>query len=64
MGRSKVVYRPREGATAESELGAVVAAYRYLIFGCHGSDKGTGTGAPDGARIPHQSQESVHDDRR
>jgi hypothetical protein len=47
MAESKVVYRPREGATADSELSAVMAAYRYLIFDCHASDKGAGTGAPD-----------------
>jgi hypothetical protein len=63
MAESRVVYRPREGATAASEVSAVVAAYRFLIFDCH-SDKGTRPGAPDGARIQPQSQESVHDDRR
>jgi hypothetical protein len=31
------------------ELSALVAAYRYLIFECHASDKGTRPGAPDDA---------------
>jgi hypothetical protein len=50
MAESKVVYRPREGATAESEVSAVVAAYRYIIFDCNVSQKGARPGAPDAAK--------------
>jgi hypothetical protein len=50
MAESKVVYRPREGATAESELSALVAAYRYLIFDCHARKKGPRPSAPDAER--------------
>jgi hypothetical protein len=40
MGEPKVVYRPGANASPESELGAIVAAYRYLIFECHLAEKG------------------------
>jgi hypothetical protein len=51
MAESKVVYRPREGVTADSEVSALVAAYRYIIFDCrHVTEKGAGLGAPDAAR--------------
>jgi hypothetical protein len=46
MAESKVVYRPRADATPESELSVLVAAYRYVIFDCHASEKG----APDDAQ--------------
>ena len=49
MAESKVVYRPRADATPERELSALVAAYRYLIFDCHASEKGACPGAPDDA---------------
>ena len=50
MAESKVVYRPRADATQESELSAVVAAYHYVIFDCHASEKGARPGAPDTAK--------------
>jgi hypothetical protein len=50
MAECKVVYRPRADATQESELSAVVAAYRYIIFDCHARKKGHRPGAPDAAR--------------
>ena len=51
MAESKVVYRPRADATQESELSAVVAAYRYVIFDCHARKKGPRPpGAPDAAK--------------
>ena len=50
MAESKVVYRPRADATQESELSAVVAAYRYVIFECHVSEKGARPGAPNAAK--------------
>jgi hypothetical protein len=49
MAESKVVYLPRADATQESELSALVAAYRYVIFDCHASEKGARPGAPDDA---------------
>jgi len=49
MAESKVVYRPRDGATPESELSALVAAYRYVIFDCHAIEKGARPGARDDA---------------
>ena len=49
MAESKVIYTPRDGATPESELNALVAAYRFLIFDCHVSEKGARPGAPDDA---------------
>jgi hypothetical protein len=45
MAESKVVYAPRADATPESELSALVAAYRFLLFDCHASEKGTRPGA-------------------
>ena len=51
MAEFEVVYRPRDGATSESELSALVAAYRYVIFDCrHVSEKGARPGAPDAAK--------------
>ena len=50
MGAFEVVYRPRADATQESELSAVVAAYHYVIFDCHASEKGARPGAPDAAK--------------
>jgi hypothetical protein len=50
MAESKVVYRPRADATQESELSGVVAAYHYVIFDCHASEKGARPGAPDAAK--------------
>jgi len=50
MAESKVVYRPREGATPESELCALVAVYRHVIFDCNASEKGAHPGAPDAAK--------------
>jgi hypothetical protein len=50
MAESKVVYRPREGVSAESELSALVAAYSYVIFDRHVSEKGARPGAPDAAK--------------
>lgn len=49
VAKVKVVYRPRSDATQASELSALVAAYRYLIFECHASEKGARPGAPDDA---------------
>ena len=48
--RCKIIYTPRAEATPESELSALVAAYRYLIFDCHASEKGACPGAPDAAK--------------
>jgi hypothetical protein len=51
MADSKVVYLPRADATLESELSALVAAYRFIIFDCrHVTEKGAQLGAPDAAR--------------
>jgi hypothetical protein len=50
MAEFKVVYRPRADATPESELSVLVAAYRYVIFDCHASEKGARLGAPDDAQ--------------
>lgn len=51
---SKVVNRPRDGATPESELSALVAAYLFVIFeshaGCHANEKGAHPGAPNAAK--------------
>jgi hypothetical protein len=49
MAEARIVYRPRDGATEEMELSALVAAYRYVIFDCHVSEKGTRPGARDDA---------------
>ena len=50
MADSKVVYLPRADATPESELSALVAAYRFIIFDCrHETEKGAQHGAPDAA---------------
>jgi hypothetical protein len=49
MAESKVVYKPWDGTTPESELSALVAAYRYLIFDCYAIEKGARPGAPDDA---------------
>jgi hypothetical protein len=45
----KVVYKAWDGATPESELSALVAAYRFIIFECRASEKGASPGAPDDA---------------
>jgi hypothetical protein len=50
MAESEIVYRPRADATPKSEISALVAAYRYLIFDCHASEKGARPGAPDAAK--------------
>jgi hypothetical protein len=50
MAEFEVVYRPLGGATSESELSVLVAAYRYVIFDCHESEKGARPGAPDAAK--------------
>jgi hypothetical protein len=51
MAEFEVVYRPLDGATSESELSALVAAYRFIIFDCrHVTEKGAQPGAPDAAR--------------
>ena len=50
MAESEVVYRPREGVTAESELSALVAAYRFIVFDCRASEKGAQPGAHDAAK--------------
>jgi hypothetical protein len=50
MAESEVVYRPQEGVTAESELSALVAAYRFIVFDCNVSEKGARPGAPDAAK--------------
>jgi hypothetical protein len=49
MAEFEVDYRPRDGATLEDELSVLVAAYRYVIFDCHASEKGARPGAPDDA---------------
>jgi len=49
MAESKVIYRPRADACPQCELSALVAAYRYIIFDCHASEKGARPGAPDDA---------------
>jgi AAA domain/IclR helix-turn-helix domain len=46
MAESKVVYRPRDRATPESELSALVAAYRYVICDCHASEKAPALAPP------------------
>jgi hypothetical protein len=50
MVESKIVYRPRADATPESELSALVAAYRFVIFDCYVGKKGARPGAPDAAK--------------
>jgi hypothetical protein len=50
MAQSKVVYTPQDGATPDSELSALVAAYRFIIFDRHVSEKGARSGAPDAAK--------------
>jgi len=50
MAESKVIYPPRPDATPESELSALVAAYRFLMSDCHVSEKGAQPGAPDAAK--------------
>jgi hypothetical protein len=50
MAESKVVYRPLDGATPESELSALVATFRFVIFDCHARKKGARPGAPDAAK--------------
>ena len=52
MAESKVVYRPRADATPESELSALVAAYRFVIFDCHVIEKGARPGALNYAEGP------------
>jgi hypothetical protein len=42
-----VVYKAWDGATPESERRTLIAAYRYLIFECHASEKGARPGPPD-----------------
>ena len=49
MAEYEVVYRPRDGATPASELSALVAAYRYVIFDRHASEMGARPGARDDA---------------
>ncbi len=50
MAESKVVYRPRADVTPESELSALVAAYRFITLDCNGSEKGAQSGARDAAK--------------
>ena len=50
MAEARVVYRSRDGATEEMELSALVAAYRYVIFDCHVSEKGARPGTRDAAK--------------
>jgi hypothetical protein len=50
MTDSKVIYTPRADATPESELSALVAAYRFLMFDCHASEKGAQSGSRDAAK--------------
>jgi hypothetical protein len=50
MAESKVIYRPRADACPQSELSALVAAYRYVIFDCHASEMGARPGAPDATK--------------
>ena len=56
MAESKVVYRPRDGATPESELSALVAAYRYVIFECHAKKKAARPGGLDDAEGPESDR--------
>ena len=49
MAESKVIYKTHADATPESELSALVAAYRYVIFDCYASEKGARPGARDDA---------------
>jgi hypothetical protein len=60
MVEFEVVYRPREGATAESELSALMATYRYLIFDCHAGDKDARPGAHDDET--NSKEDSASDD--
>jgi hypothetical protein len=41
MVEFKVIYTTHADATRESELSALVAAYRFLLFDCNESEKGT-----------------------
>ena len=50
MTDSKVIYTPRGDATPESELSALVAAYRFLMLDLYASEKGAQPGAPDAAK--------------
>ena len=49
MAEARVVYRPRDGATEEMELSALVAAYGYVIFDCYVNEKGPRPGTRDDA---------------
>jgi len=49
MAEFKAIYKTHADATSGSELSALVAAYRYVIFDCHASEKGACPGARDDA---------------
>ena len=49
MAEFEVIYKTHADATRESELSALVAAYRFLLFDCHEREKGARPGAPDDA---------------
>ena len=50
MAEFNVIYKTHADATRESELSALMAAYRFLLFECHESEKGAQRGAPDAAK--------------
>jgi hypothetical protein len=61
MAKPKVVYKPWDGATPESELSVLIAAYRYLIFDCRrASEKGASPGGPDDAERDLSDSASTH----
>ena len=56
MSSPRITYTPHPDASPESEISALVAAYRFIIFDCDGGKKGARPGAPDDA-------EGLKDDR-
>jgi hypothetical protein len=60
MAESKVIYTSRADATPESELSALVAAYRFIIFDRHASKKGARPGAPDAAKEIENDSRHFH----
>jgi hypothetical protein len=53
---SRVIYRPRADATPKSELSALVAVYRFIIFDCHAKKKAARPGGLDDAEGPESDR--------
>jgi hypothetical protein len=49
MNNPHITYLPHPDATPQSELSALVAAYRFVIFDCNAKKKGARPGARDDA---------------